>query len=204
MALKALTSFAAVCGDHRRVISGRHLSKHGIDPDTYMQEYRLTPDELCSKFFRVNHSSRRDYLPHGKREWIAAIKIVYQRDRQVFAGDLQKHYPNLYRAGIWLFSDWNKALRAAGFTPRNMRLWAYWDDERVISQIHVMRDKSLPLYPSYVLRHHTKLFAVALRRHGSWSKALFAAGIEVPDSPHDGRRGVLRRIVRRFGAASRD
>ena len=57
-----------------------------------------------------------------------------------------------------------------------------------------MRDKSLPLYPSYVLRHYSKLFAVARRQYGSWSKALVSAGIEVPDSPHDGRRGVLRAL----------
>jgi hypothetical protein len=41
-----------ICGDHRRVISGRHLSKHGIDRETYMAEYRLSPDELCAKEFR--------------------------------------------------------------------------------------------------------------------------------------------------------
>jgi len=31
-----------VCGDHRSVISCRHLSKHGIDRQAYMQEYRLS------------------------------------------------------------------------------------------------------------------------------------------------------------------
>jgi len=28
-----------ICGDHQRVISGRHLSKHDTDRETYMQEY---------------------------------------------------------------------------------------------------------------------------------------------------------------------
>jgi hypothetical protein len=36
-----------ICGDHRRVISGRHLSKHDTDRETYMQENDLSPDELA-------------------------------------------------------------------------------------------------------------------------------------------------------------
>lgn len=153
-----------ICGKHLRLISGRHLFLHGIDRETYMQEYRLSPDKLCSKSFRLNHSSRRDYHPHNKQEWIAAIKIVYQRHRDVYAGYLQKHYPQLYQQGIWLFGDWDAALRVPGFTPENMRLWAYWDAARVIREIHVMRHKSLPLYPAYVLKHQTKLFSIARRR----------------------------------------
>ena len=42
-----------ICGDHRRVISGRHLSKHDTDRETYMEEYDLTPDELIAKAFRT-------------------------------------------------------------------------------------------------------------------------------------------------------
>ena len=38
-----------ICGDHRRVISGRHLSKHNTDRETYMEEYDLTPDELMQR-----------------------------------------------------------------------------------------------------------------------------------------------------------
>jgi ROS/MUCR transcriptional regulator protein len=34
------------CGDHRRVLSARHLSKHGADREEYMEEYGLNPDEL--------------------------------------------------------------------------------------------------------------------------------------------------------------
>jgi hypothetical protein len=190
------TDFVAcrICGKHLRVISGRHLSTHGTDRETYILEYRLSPDELCSKSFRINHSSRRDYCALNKQEWIAAIKIVYQRHGQVYAGFLQKHYPQLYQQGIWLFGNWDAALRAARFTPENTRLRTYWDDERVVSRIQLLRRKSVPLYPAYVLRHHPEVFAAAIRIFGSWRNALIAAGLEVPDSPHDGRRGVLRAL----------
>jgi ROS/MUCR transcriptional regulator protein len=46
------------CGKHLRVISGRHLSKHGIEREAYMNEYRLSSDELIAKDFRRIQSSR--------------------------------------------------------------------------------------------------------------------------------------------------
>jgi hypothetical protein len=78
-----------ICGDHRRVISGRHLSKHDIDRETYMEEYHLTPDELIAKAFRMIQSSHPGYHPYTKKSWIAAMQKVYERDGQIFAGYLQ-------------------------------------------------------------------------------------------------------------------
>ena len=53
-----------------------------------MEEYRLSPDELIAKDFRIIQSSRRGYFPHNKRDWIAAIKQVYKRGR-----DISQKYP---------------------------------------------------------------------------------------------------------------
>jgi hypothetical protein len=89
-----------ICGKHLRVISGRHLSTHGTDRKTYIEEYRLSPDQLCSKTFRVNHSSRSDYCPDGKRDWIAAIKKIHKQHGHVFAGYLQDNVPHLYNQGF--------------------------------------------------------------------------------------------------------
>ena len=123
------------------------------------------------------------------------MKAVYKQHGNVYAGFLQKHYPNLYLEGIWLNGgDWDAALRVLGFTPERMRLRTYWETERVITKIRFLREKGVPLYPKYVLKHYAALFSAALRIFGSWPNALIAAGIEVPDSPHDGRRGVLRAL----------
>jgi hypothetical protein len=67
-----------ICGDHRRVISGRHLSKHDTDREKYMQEYDLSPDELIAKAFRMIQSSHPRYQPYTKKGWIAAIQKVYE------------------------------------------------------------------------------------------------------------------------------
>jgi sulfur relay (sulfurtransferase) complex TusBCD TusD component (DsrE family) len=67
-----------ICGDRRRVISGRHLSKHDIDRAMYMDEYELSPDELIAKAFRVIQSGRAAYEPYSKRQWITAIQKFYR------------------------------------------------------------------------------------------------------------------------------
>jgi hypothetical protein len=75
-----------------------------------------------------------------------------------------------------------------------MRLRTYWEAERVLTKIRLLRKKGVPLYPAYVLKHYAALFSAALRIFRSWPNALVAAGFEVSGSPHDGRRGVLRAL----------
>jgi hypothetical protein len=193
-----------ICGKHLCVISGPHLSTHGTDRETYMQEYGLSPDQLCSKTFRVNHSSRPDFCPHSKWEWIAAIRRVHKQQGQVFAGYLQDNHRHLYNQGVWFFGDWDKALRAAGFAPEQMRLWAFWDQAKLISQIQRLRKRNLPLYANYVLDNHKKLFSAALRQFGSWKKALVAAGIEIPKYADGGRLGILRALDALHGRSIAD
>jgi hypothetical protein len=166
-----------ICGDYLRVISGRHLSKHDTDRETYMQEYHLSPDQLVAKGFRIIQSSRPGYYPHGKSDWITAVKKVYEKDGNVFAGHLQDKYKHLYEQGIWIFGDWDKALHAAGFDPEKMRERGLWDEEKIIVTIRTMHKKHLPLYAAYVMDNHGKLFSAALRQFGSWAKALVATGV---------------------------
>ena len=186
-----------VCRAHLRVISGRHLSKHDTDRETYMEAYGLSPDELIAKDFRMIQSSRRGYFPHSKRDWIAAIKKVYEQDGNVFARYLQEKHPHLYNQGAWIFGDWDKALRAAGFDPERMRKQGSWDNKRIVKEIRAMRHQSLPLYARYVLMNHTKLFSAARRQYGLWSKALIAAGINAAQASgklYKSPRGVLRAL----------
>jgi hypothetical protein len=46
------------------------------------------------------------------------MKAVYKQHRNVYAGFLQKHYPNLYLEGLWL----NGGI--------GMRLSVYWDSHQ--------------------------------------------------------------------------
>jgi len=157
-----------------------------------MDEYGLSPDQLIAKNSRRLHSSRRDYRPYSKRDWVAAIKKIYKRNAQIFPGSLQEKHQQLYHQGAWLFGDWDKALRAAGFDPEQMRLRSFWDREKVILGIRTLRKQNLPLYAKYVMKNHPNLFSGALRQYGSWNKALVAAGITNKEIPRKTRLGLLR------------
>ena len=102
----------------------------------------VSPDELIAKDFRIIQSSRLGYYPNGKSEWIAAVKKVYGKDGNVFAGYLQDDYAHLYEQGIWIFGDWDKALHAAGFDPEKMRERGVWDEEKIIDTICAMHKRA--------------------------------------------------------------
>ena len=172
-----------------------------------MEEYGLSPDELIAKDFRRLQSSRRGYYPYGKRDWIVAVKKVYKRDGNIFAKRLQNKYLHLYTQGTWLFGDWDKALRAAGFDPERMRIRRLWDSEKVVERIHRMRAQNLPLYAAYAMKNQQDLFAGALRRYGSWNNALVAAGVpkkEIPKNLGQNRFVVLRALRGALKMHSRD
>jgi hypothetical protein len=147
-----------ICGDRRRVISGRHLSKHDIDRATYMNEYELSPDELIAKAFRVIQSGRAAYEPYSKRQWITAIRKFYRQKGSVWATDLQQsQLHHLYSQGVWIFGGWYSAVAAAGLDPEKLGLHTFWDKDRVIKEIQKLKRKRLPLYPVYVMKSHAEL-----------------------------------------------
>jgi hypothetical protein len=196
-----------ICGNHRRVISGRHLSKHDTDRETYMEDYHLTPDELIAKDFRRIQSSRRGFYPHSKSDWIDTVKKLHKQGESVFAGDLQENHPYLYNQGVWIFGDWDRALLAAGFDPKRMRLHTFWDQDRIIREIRGMRDQNLPLYPHYIMKTHRNFFSGALRHFRSWNNALLAAGInkkQASTNVYKSRFGILRELRDTLENGSKD
>src|SRR5215467_7824719 len=185
-----------ICGDYRRVISARHLSKHEIERVTYMEEYHLSPDELIAKAFRMIQSSRTGYYPYGKSDWIAAIKKVYRTDGDISAKYLQDNYHHVYVQGVWIFGDWDKALSAAGFNPERMRMRHSWPKSRVIRGIRQIRRRELPLNANYMMKNHTSLFSGAVRQYGSWNVALVASlsKKELPGNSYQSRLQLLRTL----------
>jgi hypothetical protein len=181
-----------ICGDHRRVLSARHLSKHGTDREEYMEEYGLSPDELIAKDFRIIQSSRRGYQPYGRREWIAAIKKIQKKGESIGAGGLQHKNQDLYRLGVWIFGDFDRALHAVGINPETVRRRSFWDKEKITNELQRMRKQNLPLYAKYVMKNHSKLFHGALAQYGSWNKALISAGVIA--IPRRTRLGLLREL----------
>ena len=183
-----------ICGDHRRVISGRHLSKHGIDREAYMEKYCLSPDELLAKHSRQLQSSRRNYRPYSRREWIQAVKEICRQSGKVSTKYLQKNHHHIYNQAIWIFGGWDNALKAAGLNSKNVRMRRFWSPKMIITEIRKLRSRKLPLYASYALRNHPGTFSVGRRLFGSWTNALAASEIAVPKNTELGRLGTLRAL----------
>src|ERR1051325_11365134 len=103
-----------ICGDGRRVISGRHLSKHDTDRATYMENYKLSPDQLIAKAFRVLQSRDPGFRANSKAEWVADIKKIYKRKGIAGLQCLQKNHLHLYLKAKWLFGSMDQGYRFVG------------------------------------------------------------------------------------------
>jgi len=169
-----------ICGDGRRVISGRHLSKHDTDRATYMENYKLSPDQLIAKAFRVIQSRDPGFRANSKAEWLAEIKKIYKAKGVAGLRCLQKNHFHLYLQAKWLFGGMDDGYRFIGLDPEEIRLHSPYEDERLHRDIWRLRRQKVPLYPNYVMKHHNKVFSHAIRRHGSWAKSLIAHGITPP------------------------
>jgi hypothetical protein len=180
------------CGQRLRVISGRHLSKHDTERSGYMAEYGLSPDQLVAKDFRVIQSSRRDYRPYDPKAWVGHIKKLAKDGVSIHPHELQKRQASIYYLGVWLYGDWDTAIRAAGFDPEKVRLRRGWNKDKIIKRLRQLPRQNLPLYPWYVMHNHQDLFSAALRQYRSWDKALIAAGIK--PVPKHSRFGLLRNL----------
>ena len=185
-----------ICGDRRRVISQRHLSKHDTDRETYIHEYELSPDQLIASDFRRTQSSRPRYKPLNKRTWIAAIRKANGRKGKLSASLLQHGSPSLYFQGKWLFGSWDNALRAAGFAPDRVRSHSVWTTQKIVQSIRQLRAKRQQLNANFMMKTHWRLFNAALRHYGKWGEALRAAGISpiATLSSRSGRRDLVQAL----------
>jgi len=111
-----------------------------------MAEYRLSPDQLIAKAFRLFRSSRPGFSPHGKSDWIAAIRQIDRKNNNDSPKYLQTKHNHIYTQARWIFGDFDKALSAAGFDPARMRARVYWDKNKIIAAIRRLRKQKLPLY----------------------------------------------------------
>jgi hypothetical protein len=84
----------------------------------------------------------------------------------------------IMRSGRFFFGNWDAALTAAGLDPQRIRRRRVWDEKRVIQVILSRAETGSALYSNAVRREDSPCYNAALRRFGSWSKALRAAGID--------------------------
>ena len=96
------------------------------------------------------------------------------------------HYPSVHAAAVRIWGTWKDAIEACGLDYDNIRKYRVWSDERVVKEIVELSKKHYPLASKFAQTIHKPLYMAAVRRFGSWSKALRKAGI-------DNKRVRLRR-----------
>jgi len=96
------------------------------------------------------------------------------------------HYPSVHAAAVRIWGTWKDAIEACGLDYGTIRKYRVWSDERVVEEIIELSKKHYPLASKFAQSIHKPLYMAAVRRFGSWSKALRKAGI-------DNKRVRLRR-----------
>jgi len=96
------------------------------------------------------------------------------------------HYPSVHAAAVRIWGTWKDAIEACGLDYSTIRKYRVWSDERVVREIIELSKEHYPLASKFAQTIHKPLYMAAVRRFGSWSKALRKAGI-------DNKRVRLRR-----------
>jgi hypothetical protein len=127
-------------------------------------------------------SSQRPHLKRGKEQLIAEI-----RNRKASGLPINYKSVQLENGGLLLTArkcfgrkGWQKALRAAGFNPRNEnpRRMRTWNKESIIAEIKRRSESHQPLNYKSVDKNDRSLIYMAVTIFGSWDNALGASGLD--------------------------
>jgi hypothetical protein len=72
--------------------------------------------------------------------------------------------------------SWSKALTVAGFDPFEINRLVVWNKTKVIAEIQGLDLLGLPLNPRFIKKNRYDLFLAAIKRWGSWKRAVETAG----------------------------
>ncbi len=121
------------------------------------------------------------------RKWtkkiiLRRIKELYREGRPLYAYALKNagEYPLVAGASMY-FGSWRKAIEAAGLKWRNVRgvkKHKWWTKNRVIARIKYLHGKGVQLNSKFMHSNHGGLHGTARKLFGSWSQAVYAAGID--------------------------
>lgn len=115
----------------------------------------------------------------SKAKVIATIRQLHEAGEKINSNRAQLHHHPLYLAACNYIGSWPKAIRAAGFRYKDIRIterkpWK-WSKDAVIAGIKTLHQTEGKLNSNHVQRHHHQLYGAALRFFGSWGGAVEAA-----------------------------
>lgn len=99
--------------------------------------------------------------------------------------EVRRASPYLPRAAKQLYGSYPAAARAAGIDAVALSPppYRFWSTQRVIEALQQLHQENKPLYPARLIAARPYLYRVAVRRFGTYRKAIEAAGLEYPVRP---------------------
>jgi hypothetical protein len=102
------------------------------------------------------------------------------RDRDPLnSGAVQQEEPALHAAAVRHFGNYQKALRAAGIDPADVRQRRSWQKSDVIRALKALAKRRSKLSDSAIRRKYPALHGAAARLFGTYTAARAAAGISL-------------------------
>jgi len=106
---------------------------------------------------------------------VAEIRARKERGDSLLQKDVRRENPHLVDAARFHIGAWSEALKRAGVDERDIRATRRWTETDVISALQNRIANGQSLTARAVIAEDSGLHRAALRRFGSWQKAVEAA-----------------------------
>lgn len=139
---------------------------------------------LFGKWVRALHAAGLDAEDVSMyRAWDRNTVLFELRERrsngdQLNSADVQRDEPALHAAIIRQFQSYDRALRAAGVNPSEVRQRRTWDRSSVVRALRSVARREGSLTDTIVRRNDAALHGASIRLFGSFSRARIAAGLD--------------------------
>ncbi|MDP2677054.1 MAG: hypothetical protein Q8O83_05240 [bacterium] len=134
------------------------------------------------KALRLAGFDWRDFSPN--RKWfkgdiISEIKMLHGYSIPLYENYLRRHgYGKMISGARKLFGSWEKAIESAGFSFDEVRCGERWSKKKVVERIRKLAGEGRRLNHKSIRMQFSRLMHAAIRYYGSWSQAVYAAGID--------------------------
>jgi len=111
---------------------------------------------------------------------IQSLRRAFRQGLELHSGGARDTMRPLYKAALKRFGSWRNALVAAGISPEKVARrgpFESWSPDRIIREILLLAKEGKERDYNHLQKNHSKLYAAARCKFGSWRQALRAANL---------------------------
>ena len=107
------------------------------------------------------------------------ILYLHAKGEPLYSAYVQREYGDLHRAAFRYFGNWENAIESAGLDYEKIRKRKRWAREEILKKIYELYKKGEDLsWRKISLGSYSALGYAAIKKFGSWGKALKVSGID--------------------------